>query len=421
MSSARAYARPCGPAQAVAPAAAARPPIQAKLRIGAVDDPLEREADRAADAVMRGESVGSLARAPATAQRMCSGCAGEPAEKDLIQRKCAACETSGADQDRAGEAAAAVGDGGAPLTPELRHYFEPRFGRDFSDVRLHTDSRAAIAANAIGARAYTIGADLAFARGEYAPASREGVRLIAHELTHVAQQARGAHPAIRRNVAATSTCPANTHGSPLDPLAEFTADDARAQHMSLGASNVLSFEALTFSIASLGPSYVSEAYRRRFGGPPAAAGGRFRNRITGARHATESAAQRSELNSLSDRYKQLHTMFSGPIRYFCPGNAAFTLPGCSAITCGGSFAFSCPGGRRIAICPTFWNHPLMASVDQRGGNMIHEGVHMRFGFGPHGLANRDQRIRNPECYAAFVADIYGFQSDDTSDCTPLTP
>ena len=117
----------------------------------------------------------------------------------------------------------------------------------------------------------------------------------------------------------------------------------------------------------------------------------------------------------------LHDFLAGPIRYICPGTGALTLPGCASARCGGSIAFSCPGGRRIAICPTFWSFPLMQTVDQRGGNMIHESVHMHLGFRAHGLASLDQRGRNSECHAAIVADIYGFQSDDTNDCTPLIP
>ncbi len=74
---------------------------------------------------------------------------------------------------------------------------EPRFGHDFSSVRVHNDAEAAGAARALNARAYTIGDDIVFGLGEYAPATAEGERLLARELTHVVQQADGAALAIQ--------------------------------------------------------------------------------------------------------------------------------------------------------------------------------------------------------------------------------
>jgi hypothetical protein len=77
---------------------------------------------------------------------------------------------------------------GQPLDAATRAYFEPRFGRDFSKVRVHTDVRAAQSAEALAARAYTVGPDIVFGRERWAPASRPGRHLLAHELTHVVQQ-----------------------------------------------------------------------------------------------------------------------------------------------------------------------------------------------------------------------------------------
>ncbi|MGO4831394.1 hypothetical protein AB4144_03730, partial [Rhizobiaceae sp. 2RAB30] len=117
--------------------AASQPALFRKASIGPVDDPLEREADRTAEAVMRGDAVGSIgATAGATAQRRCAECAAE--EEDTIQRKCSACEAEEKIQKKPAETAVrAVSQGGEPLSPEARAYFEPRFRRDFSDVRIH--------------------------------------------------------------------------------------------------------------------------------------------------------------------------------------------------------------------------------------------------------------------------------------------
>ncbi|MEM9292158.1 MAG: DUF4157 domain-containing protein [Acidobacteriota bacterium] len=77
---------------------------------------------------------------------------------------------------------------GAPLPDSERAFFEPRFGADFSAVRFHTGSQAAAAAKSVSARAFARGPDVVFGSGEYRPGSREGRRLIAHELTHTLQQ-----------------------------------------------------------------------------------------------------------------------------------------------------------------------------------------------------------------------------------------
>ncbi len=77
---------------------------------------------------------------------------------------------------------------GQPLDAATRAFMEPRFGHDFSGVRVHTDAKAAESARAIGASAYTVGREIVFGAGQYAPAKTEGQRLIAHELTHTLQQ-----------------------------------------------------------------------------------------------------------------------------------------------------------------------------------------------------------------------------------------
>src|SRR6266498_1223820 len=72
----------------------------------------------------------------------------------------------------------------------MRTSMEQRFGQDFSAVRVHTDTQAAESARAVNALAFTLGHHVAFARGQYSPASSYGQRLLAHELTHVVQQQR---------------------------------------------------------------------------------------------------------------------------------------------------------------------------------------------------------------------------------------
>lgn len=85
------------------------------------------------------------------------------------------------------------------LDASARSFFEPRFGRDFSDVRIHTDEKAATSASALNAKAYTYGRDIVFGAGQYNPHSAHGQRLLAHELTHVVQQQQGASASVMRD------------------------------------------------------------------------------------------------------------------------------------------------------------------------------------------------------------------------------
>lgn len=83
-----------------------------------------------------------------------------------------------------------MGAGGRSLDRNTQTEMSARFGHDFSQVRVHTDAQAAEAAQGAGASAFTLGNDVFFGEGQYAPGSSDGERLLAHELTHVVQQAR---------------------------------------------------------------------------------------------------------------------------------------------------------------------------------------------------------------------------------------
>jgi Domain of unknown function (DUF4157) len=89
-------------------------------------------------------------------------------------------------------ASAIVGEGldssGHPLDTETRSFMESRFGHSFAHVRVHNNTQASLSADAVGAYAYTVGRDIVFRSGAYAPATDAGRRLLAHELTHVVQQ-----------------------------------------------------------------------------------------------------------------------------------------------------------------------------------------------------------------------------------------
>lgn len=80
---------------------------------------------------------------------------------------------------------------GQPLDPATHAFMEPRFGYDFSHVRVHTDPKAATSSQSIQALAYTAGRDIVFSSGQYSPHTEQGKRLLAHELAHVVQQGEG--------------------------------------------------------------------------------------------------------------------------------------------------------------------------------------------------------------------------------------
>jgi hypothetical protein len=95
---------------------------------------------------------------------------------------------------------------------------ESRFHADFGDVRVHTDAAAERSAGALGARAFTVGRDVAFSRAQYAPDTQSGRELIAHELAHVVQQSRGGpapalDPAAPAEHAASAAASTTVHGS----------------------------------------------------------------------------------------------------------------------------------------------------------------------------------------------------------------
>ena len=195
--------------------------IQAKLSVNEPGDRYEQEADRVADQVMRMMSASAgCAEPPPSIQRACTSCAEEMKEQS-VQRMCDECEEEV--QRRESNHVApqmttavesqilALQSGGEPLSAQTRSFFEPRFNRDFSDVRVHADRSAAETAESVNALAYTRGNHIVFQTGQYQPNTPGGQRLLAHELTHVVQQnhANKTAPNVQRVIGDPSQAPAN--------------------------------------------------------------------------------------------------------------------------------------------------------------------------------------------------------------------
>lgn len=160
--------------------AGASPTLQAKLPIGEPNDPLERMADTVAEDVLRmPEPNSELGNSQATQ----SG-----AINERLQMKPA--NTASAGDSAPPIIHDVLRDPGQPLDASTRAFMEPRFGHDFSSVRIHADRRAEDAAQSVDALAFTVGPHIVFG-GENRPSSSSGQQLLAHELTHVVQQSSG--------------------------------------------------------------------------------------------------------------------------------------------------------------------------------------------------------------------------------------
>lgn len=148
---------------------------QRALPIGPPGDRFEREAERVADRIMRSPLPGARESddhppSPPAARQPISTLGGGATGSTIPTLP---------------------GARGRALDRDTRERMETRFGHDFSRVRVHTGAGAARSAQAVGARAYTVGQHIVFGSGQFAPGSEAGQRLLAHELTHTIQQGDG--------------------------------------------------------------------------------------------------------------------------------------------------------------------------------------------------------------------------------------
>ncbi len=220
-----------------------QPSLQKMLRTSSKDDPAEKEADRVAERVVarlsakeRTEEVSRAAdEEPKEAQlkaaeeeplKMQEEEEEEPInaqteeekeplktkehtdepidmqeEEDALQAKPASDKEITDPQVE--ELLATTRGGGSPMEPEVLKEMEERFGRSFSAVRIHTDATAARLCGLLGAKAFTYGNHIYFSEGAYQPDTKEGKKLLAHELTHVVQQRKGAKAIQRQATAGT--------------------------------------------------------------------------------------------------------------------------------------------------------------------------------------------------------------------------
>lgn len=195
--------------------------LQTKLKVNEPGDSYEQEADRLAEQVMRMPSHPAVRGAPLRIQRFTV----PPTRQANVAPP---------------SVAQALASPGRPLEPVLRRDMERRFGYDFSRVRVHTGTAAEQSARDVNAHAYTVGHNIMFAAGQFAPGAHEGRRLLAHELIHVVQQT-GPDTLLRdQRVAVTSSDPSVPRGIQRDitretekvlPRAQVVRDDKNSNQL----------------------------------------------------------------------------------------------------------------------------------------------------------------------------------------------
>ena len=182
--------------------------VQAKPSVSQPSDPSEVEADRAAEQVMRmSDPIVADTRTPQI-QRKCATCEEadreryrEREEEPVLQRQSARDRRwSVAESQIPSRYLENLDGSGSPLPESARNFFGPRFGRDFSDVRIHTGQVADRSAQAIDAKAFTYGRHIVFRAGQFSPDTGAGRKLLAHELAHTVQQGGGAARSIQRTL-----------------------------------------------------------------------------------------------------------------------------------------------------------------------------------------------------------------------------
>ena len=170
--------------------------VQRKLQVGPANDQYEREADQVASTIMR------QVQSPSTQNHTSDESVEQPTLQRLtpvtpshLHRQVAQTDAIGMDGGEVGtEMATQIQrsrGSGQPLEANTRAKMESSFGRDFSNVKIHTNGEADQLNRAMNAHAFTTGQDLFFRQGAYAPNNAAGQKLIAHELTHVVQQGHG--------------------------------------------------------------------------------------------------------------------------------------------------------------------------------------------------------------------------------------
>jgi hypothetical protein len=333
---------------------------------------------------------------------------------------------------------------GQPLPPESRAKMERGLGYDLGHVRVHSGPLAARSAEGVAAHAYTVGSHIVLGEGAAVTGS-EGMRVLAHELTHVLQQRAGSalpsgsipiaaqddayeHEAVR--VAAASArweVGQGDHPAPNAGGQDKPATTPRVQRLirtgsvtcpaaATGIANPHTGTAdrRASSLLDRAVTRITNAQAVRAANPAdpdVVAVGAALNTVFHLNPATAGTwtdgPPQVRLPVILTRLRDAKSYIDSVVfTVNCITNgAAFTLAPCASTNCAaGTEAFSCHANSvGIVLCPDFW----ALNVDQRGRTWMHEVMHIMFGFiNDWGSPN----VHNAHCYAQFVALLNGFNS-----------
>lgn len=374
--------------------------VQGGLMIGGAKDPAETRADsRAAPAI----------------HRKCAACAAEVTAQRSPASGVIAPGAGPAPASKSAQKAVNALGPGRPLSAPERSFYEPRLNADLSPVRLHEDATADKAARAMDAQAFTLGTDIAFAKGQRA---KGGPSLMAHELAHAAEGDGG----VRRVASPTSHCrnpPPDM--SEQDAVQKIAQLDVLAMEMCERADLELSAEAAFVLQNGVRDSAIYRDFRSWFGRPEPRPHGRFASRFQPVGFPTEREAAASDMLIVAASYRTLAARFSNPIIYRCPGSGRYRLPGDDR-------SAPCPPGvdaetnttpnlAVVAICNDFWidrSDVAMAAV------LVHEMAHARLNYNDRAETICRARNRIPECIAGFLRYRAGEHGDIIAACLPIT-
>jgi hypothetical protein len=379
-------------------------PMQTSLKISQPEDSSELEADRVADEVMRALSPPPPVQrhsVPGAAQRKCESCAraeqtAPESDRSLITRS--------------------AGSGGEPLDYDTRVLMESRLGRDFGGVRIHAGADASEAARRVSARAYTIGSDIVFGAGQYAPGSSGGLKLIAHELAHVVQQGHAVNPSRLAVADAGAISPATARTANATIFRDPVFPDSTCDQVK---NNIIRAWPTARSWASVALGRLTNAVGVRS--------------LLQRHFKLDSAdtAQSADLATVITVFTRMKELFDTDIAQHC------------AIAASSGYC-SLPDGRIFAA----WVHSGIpadgithclesADVSLLGGKflietLVHEVAHLADtnsddwaylvggGLTTYAQMTRAQAIRNADSYAQFAKEIY-VGTADTPVVFGLTP
>lgn len=283
--------------------------------------------------------------------------------------------------------------GGRPLSDSVRAELEPRFGADFGAVRVHADAPAAALAEEHGAQAFTVGRDIAFGAGRYAPETAGGRALLAHELAHVAQQ-RGPADGARLQAKVVDDDEHFPCRTTPDRPGRLTAVEMAAREESAASRAATAAAAIRATpITEDARRLLWKHFRLDYNDPMV--------------RCRQVATVADRLESLADAIRNQE------ITYHCsvtgqPAGQCTVSPANAWTTVGIT--------RRMDLCDGFWGR----GADAEAQTLLHEWSH--YEFVRRGLGDEsDQPFDNAPCYAGFAFEITGVPGVVRSDlCLPNT-